>query len=64
LLNGKYPATIQREQSIKNNKLVAIIVLNFPILINKFVLLKKDNFTQYNMVVINKIANTIFDKKF
>jgi hypothetical protein len=64
LLNGKYPATIQREQSIKNNKPVAIIVLNFPILINKFVLLKKDNFTQYNMVVINKIANTIFDKKF
>ena len=46
LLNGKYPATIQREQRIKNNKTLAIIVLNLPIFVSGFVSVKKVKLTQ------------------
>jgi hypothetical protein len=64
LLNGKYPATIHREQSMKNSKMLDNIMLPLPILANKLVLLKNDKFIQYSIIVTNKIANTIFDKKF
>lgn len=64
LLNGKYPATIQRDAKIKNNNKFAIKELIRPICTRVFVCLKNDKLIQYVVIETNKTPKTILDEKF